>query len=321
MSRPSKTIDPDVGSISFMIVRPSVVFPQPDSPTTPSVSPGFTESVTPSTARTCPTVRLKTARPDREVLDEVVDAKQVVPVRRRRWAPRVSGAAVSVSLISRPRPRSERARSRAPRRSGRPTGGRRLLRPCAARESRSGRRRVPASATQRGWNAQPGGGFSRLGGCPGIGSRRARSESTRARLFMSPIVYGMPRRLEDREDVADLHDAARVHDDHAVGELRDEPEVVGDEDDRRVRLLLGRLDHLDDLRLDRHVERRRRLVGDEDRSGCWPSPSRSSRAGASLPRTRAGTDRRGARRTGRRRCSEARSRARAPLSPSCRRCA
>ena len=39
MSLPSKTIRPAVGSRSFMIVRPSVVFPQPDSPTTPSVSP------------------------------------------------------------------------------------------------------------------------------------------------------------------------------------------------------------------------------------------------------------------------------------------
>ena len=39
MSLPSKKIFPEVGSISLMIVRPSVVFPQPDSPTTPSVSP------------------------------------------------------------------------------------------------------------------------------------------------------------------------------------------------------------------------------------------------------------------------------------------
>ena len=60
-----------------------------------------------------------------------------------------------------------------------------------------------------------------------------------------------------------LDDLAGVHDDDAVGELGDEAEVVRDEDDRGVRLLLRRLHDLDDLRLDRHVERGRRLVGDE----------------------------------------------------------
>ena len=34
--------------------------------------------------------------------------------------------------------------------------------------------------------------------------------------------------------------------------------------DRRVRLVLRRLQHLEDLRLDRHVERGRRLVGDQE---------------------------------------------------------
>ena len=38
-SAPSKTICPSVGSISRMSVRPSVDLPQPDSPTSPSVSP------------------------------------------------------------------------------------------------------------------------------------------------------------------------------------------------------------------------------------------------------------------------------------------
>ena len=59
MSRPSKMIRPSVGSISLMIVRPSVVLPQPDSPTMPSVSPFRTERSTPETASTCPTVCLK----------------------------------------------------------------------------------------------------------------------------------------------------------------------------------------------------------------------------------------------------------------------
>ena len=44
----------------------------------------------------------------------------------------------------------------------------------------------------------------------------------------------MPRLVEDREDVGELDDAARVHDDDAIGELRDQAEIVGDQDDRRV---------------------------------------------------------------------------------------
>ena len=74
----------------------------------------------------------------------------------------------------------------------------------------------------------------------------------------------VPRVREDREDVAHLDDAACVHDDHAVAELCDEAEIVRDQDRGGMRLLLRRLEHLDHLSLDRHVERRRRLVGDQE---------------------------------------------------------
>ena len=50
MSRPLKMIFPDVGSTSLMIVRDSVVLPQPDSPTSPIVSPALIERSTVSTA-------------------------------------------------------------------------------------------------------------------------------------------------------------------------------------------------------------------------------------------------------------------------------
>src|SRR5262245_15722203 len=45
---------PEVGSISLTIMRAAVDLPQPDSPTTPSVSPGKTENDMPSTANTEP---------------------------------------------------------------------------------------------------------------------------------------------------------------------------------------------------------------------------------------------------------------------------
>src|SRR6266436_5140727 len=51
-SLPRNRIWPAVGSIKRSTARPSVVLPQPDSPTRPSVSPGKTSSETPSTAWT-----------------------------------------------------------------------------------------------------------------------------------------------------------------------------------------------------------------------------------------------------------------------------
>ena len=63
-----------------------------------------------------------------------------------------------------------------------------------------------------------------------------------------------------------------------------------------------------DLRLDRDVERRGRLVGDQHRRLQRERPSRSSRAGACRPRTRAGSRRRAPRRPGCRPPSAARSR-------------
>ena len=51
-SRPSNSMRPEVGSTNRSTVRPSVDFPQPDSPTRPSVSPGFRFNETSSTALT-----------------------------------------------------------------------------------------------------------------------------------------------------------------------------------------------------------------------------------------------------------------------------
>src|SRR3954453_15809690 len=55
MSLPRNTIGP-FDEINRSKARPSVVLPEPDSPTTPSVSPLRTERLTPSTALIWPTV-------------------------------------------------------------------------------------------------------------------------------------------------------------------------------------------------------------------------------------------------------------------------
>src|SRR5207248_1337255 len=65
--------------------------------------------------------------------------------------------------------------------------------------------------------------------------------------------------------VALLDDLARVHDGDAVAGLRNDPEVVRDQQERRAEALLQIGEDAQDLRLHDHVERRRRLVGDEQR--------------------------------------------------------
>ena len=56
---------------------------------------------------------------------------------------------------------------------------------------------------------------------------------------------------------------AEVHDQHAVGDVPDDVEVVRDEDVGEAEVALEVLEQVEDLRLHRHVERRDRLVADD----------------------------------------------------------
>ncbi len=70
-----------------------------------------------------------------------------------------------------------------------------------------------------------------------------------------------------REDVprgAFLDDLARVHDGDAVAGLGDDPEVVGDQEQRGAEVLAQVGEDAQDLRLDDDVQRGRRLVRDEE---------------------------------------------------------
>lgn len=73
----------------------------------------------------------------------------------------------------------------------------------------------------------------------------------------------MLRRVVEVERGRGLHDLARVHHDDPVGQLDDQPEVVGDEQDAAARLVAEPGQQRDDLRLDGHVERGGGLVRDE----------------------------------------------------------
>jgi hypothetical protein len=63
--------------------------------------------------------------------------------------------------------------------------------------------------------------------------------------------------------VGDLDDLAEIHDRDPLGEVPDHGQVVRDEQERDAHVALELLEQVDDLRLDRHVQRRDRLVGDD----------------------------------------------------------
>ena len=70
--------------------------------------------------------------------------------------------------------------------------------------------------------------------------------------------------LKDVQRRAGLHDPALAHDDDALGALRRQAEVVGDQQHGGAELLGQLLEVVEDLLLDRHVERGGRFIGDEE---------------------------------------------------------
>ena len=161
--------------------------------------------------------------------------------------------------------------------------------------ARRGRHRI--ANLQRRAKRQPGGGSSRLGTVPGICSSRALRPAPRVDArdrADQPLRVGMARIGEQRLDRRLLDHLAGIHHHDALRVLGDHAHGVGDQHDRHAepRLHLGQ--QLEDLRLDRDVERGGRLVGDQQLRACRPAPWRSSRAGACRRRTGADSRARGA---------------------------
>ena len=69
---------------------------------------------------------------------------------------------------------------------------------------------------------------------------------------------------EQLAPVGQLGDPAEVHDRDPVADVLDDAHVVGDEDVGQAELALELLEQVQDLRLDRHVERGHRLVADDE---------------------------------------------------------
>ena len=226
---------------------------------------------------------------DREVLDQVVDLehRRPSPTRRRRRR----------RLRRHGRHAAPRARSRSDdaRRSGTRT---RWSAPTVVelRPLRRCTRPGTSAYGHRGWNAQPGGRQISDGGWPSMRCSRSfsstRRSSARQRRRAAPRVYGWRGLVEDLVDRARARPGGPAYitsTRSATPATTPRSWVISMIDE--LRAVLDALEHLEHLGLDRHVERGRRLVGDEQRRARWRSPSRSSPAAACRRRTRAGTGR------------------------------
>ena len=67
-----------------------------------------------------------------------------------------------------------------------------------------------------------------------------------------------------RVAVGDFHHLAEIHHDHAIGNVAHHRQIVRDEQIREFELTLQVFQQIHDLRLDRNVERRHRLVAHDD---------------------------------------------------------
>ena len=147
-----------------------------------------------------------------------------------------------------------------------------------------------------------------LGGWPGIGSSASLSMSTRARLFIRPIVYGCRGRVEDLKTSESSTTRPAYITTTRSASSAISAEVVGDQDRSRRRVTLARLQHLERSAPGSSRRAPSSARPRSGRSARWRSPWRSSRAGACRRRTRAGTGRRAARGSGCRPARAARSR-------------
>ena len=167
---PSIVIVPEVGVSSPTMQRPSVVLPEPDSPTSPTLSPSPTSIETPASASTLPLAR-------DERLAQVGDVDE----RRAR-----AGDGLDVSAL-------RGLQALAPRISARILSMRTQAVARASASERSGvgpARHSSAVQLQRALNGQRPATSSGAGTAPSIECRWARRRSPGGSDSSSPSVYG-----------------------------------------------------------------------------------------------------------------------------------
>ena len=271
---------PRFGRGNCMIALPVVDLPQPDSPTSPSVSPSFTSRLTPDTACTCSPVRPtgnSTTRSSTRRERLTLRPQRCVATPRHYRAPWLRGVRTPHQLIEAPAsPRLRAApaawlRSNAwvpasvptwkwhrnvwPARSGPKSGG--SLRTHLSCAIRAPGRELAADRR-----------VDEVGRSPAdrLETRAARCASLGIDLS-SASVYGW-RRSENRTRVGRLlDDPPRVHDRDVVGAAGHNPEIVRDEHHRHEPFALLHLQQVENLRLHRDVERGRRFVGEQQAWG------------------------------------------------------
>ncbi len=120
---------------------------------------------------------------------------------------------------------------------------------------------------QRVQKLQPLGGFDGLGTSPVRMMRSARRLEARVGFGhrrQQRLGVGMLRVVVKRVAVGQFDDLAQVHHRDPVGDVAHHRQVVADEQVGQAELLLQVLQQVHDLRLDRHVQRRDRLVADDE---------------------------------------------------------
>lgn len=73
----------------------------------------------------------------------------------------------------------------------------------------------------------------------------------------------MPRAVKNVRTLSLFHDHAGIHDRDILRQIRHNAQVMGDNDNGCIMLLLQILDDIQNLPLDSHIQRRRRLVADQ----------------------------------------------------------
>src|SRR2546427_11094634 len=252
MPVPRNSIWPDVGVSSRTRSRPVVVFPHPLSPTTPRISPSRMSKLTPSTAWTfCSGPKRDPRKP--ALIGNIFTR---LSTRYTMSPDAYSGIALSVTAISALPHRAlvdllrevtEGPVARRDLRHWRLLGAAYLLSEPAPRVEPAPRGRV------REVRRAPG---DRAEALPVPLDARERGHQ--------PDRVRVPGPVEHLADVPVLEQLAAVHDPDLLRDLRDDGDVVGDDDHRDVQLPLQVANLREDPVLHDHVEGRRRLVRDQE---------------------------------------------------------
>ncbi len=182
---------------------------------------------------------------------KVTTSAMVISARTRRTAKKRSITQASAG----PTPRQRH------RRHGRRRG--------EAVSGRLERRQLDRAGRARPWDSAGGrrslsAGPTGLGGSPWSRIRPARRPPRMRNRRDQRLGVGMQRRAEDLVRRPLLDDPAKIHHRHAMADLAHGAEIMADEEHGHAEFRLQVGQEVDDLGLDRHVERRDRLVADDE---------------------------------------------------------